>query len=215
MELTNEFRVGVLVDEAWAVLTDIEGIAPCLPGAQLTEVDGDEYRGQVKIKVGPITAQYKGAATFAEKDDTNYRAVIDAKGRDTRGQGNAAATITMELQPDGDGTNVSVTTDLKMSGKVAQFGRGVMADVTEKLLGQFVECLEAKLAESAEADSPGESQVATSTPASTDGPRRIEMPEPEPVDLLDAAGAPMIKRFIPVLVVGLVVLVVLLRRRRR
>ena len=149
MELSNQFRVGVPIDEAWATLTDVEGIAPCLPGAQLTEIEGDEYRGQVKIKVGPITAQYKGTASFIEKDDSSYRAVLDAKGRDTRGQGNAAATVTVQLTPDGDGTNASIVTDLKLSGKVAQFGRGVMADVSEKLLGQFVTCLEAKLGEQA------------------------------------------------------------------
>lgn len=143
MELTNEFRVAVPVEQAWAVLTDVERIAPCLPGAQLQEVEGDDYRGIVKVKVGPITAQYKGAARFAEKDDAVHRAVLKAEGRDTRGQGNASATITATLVPDGDGTKVTVATDLHVTGKVAQFGRGVMADVSAKLLNQFVERLEA------------------------------------------------------------------------
>src|SRR5947209_6742426 len=142
MELTNEFRVAAPVEQAWAVLTDVERIAPCLPGAQLQEVEGDEYRGVVKVKVGPITAQYKGAASFVERDEANLRAVLRAEGRDTRGQGNASATITATLTPDGDGTRVSVVTDLTVTGKVAQFGRGVMADVSAKLLGQFVQSLE-------------------------------------------------------------------------
>ena len=142
MELTNEFRVSVPVEDAWAVLTDVERIAPCLPGAQLQEIEGDEYRGVVKVKVGPITAQYKGKATFESRDDTAHIAVLKAEGRDTRGQGNASARITATLDGDGDGTNVKVVTDLTVTGKVAQFGRGVLADVSGKLLTQFVECLE-------------------------------------------------------------------------
>src|SRR4051794_12689132 len=121
---------------------DIERIAPCLPGAQLQEVAGEEYRGVVKVKVGPITAQYKGAAHFESRDDATHVAVLKGSGRDTRGQGNASATITMRLVPDGAGTAVSVETDLAITGKVAQFGRGVMADVSAKLLAQFVANLE-------------------------------------------------------------------------
>ena len=153
MELTNEFRVSVPVEDAWAVLTDVERIAPCLPGAQLQEVEGDEYRGIVKVKVGPITAQYKGKATFQTKDDTAHIAVLKAEGRDTRGQGNASALITATLTPDGDGTEVKVVTDLTITGKVAQFGRGVLVDVSGKLLTQFVECLENDLLSGAPASS--------------------------------------------------------------
>ncbi len=142
MELTNDFRVAVPPSTAWTVLTDVERIAPCMPGAQLQEVEGDEYRGVVKVKVGPITAQYKGKAVFQELDEAGRRAVLRAEGRDTRGQGNASATITATLEPDGEGTHVTVHTDLTVTGKVAQFGRGVMADVSSKLLGQFVDCLE-------------------------------------------------------------------------
>ena len=142
MELTNEFRVDVPVDKAFDVLTDVERIAPCMPGAQLQEIEGEEYRGIVKVKVGPITAQYKGAARFLERDESAHRAVLRAEGRDTRGQGNANATITASLEPDGEGTRVRVSTDLTVTGRVAQFGRGVMADVSAKLLGQFVDCLE-------------------------------------------------------------------------
>ena len=139
MELNNEFRVGVPPAEAWAVLTDVERIAPCMPGAQLQEIEGDEFRGIVKVKVGPITAQYKGKATFLEQDEAAGRLVLRAEGRDTRGQGNANATITATLRPDGDGTKVTVVTDLTVTGKVAQFGRGVLAEVSAKLLDQFVD----------------------------------------------------------------------------
>jgi carbon monoxide dehydrogenase subunit G len=230
MELSNEFRVNAPIDEAWAVLTDIELIAPCLPGAQLTEVDGETYSGQVKVKVGPITAQYKGQAVFSEKDDAKHRAVIDAKGRDTRGQGNASAEVTAQLTADGDAaTNVAITTDLKLSGKVAQFGRGVLADVSEKLLGEFQVCLEGKLAAGATGGAAGDGATGADASAGggTDagasaspgqgaatGPRRIEMPEPEPVDLLETAGAPVIKRLIPIVIVVLVLLLLLRRRRR-
>src|SRR5262245_37880470 len=142
MEIKDSFRVSTPIEDTWKVLLDIEGIAPCLPGAQLQEVEGDEYRGVVKVKVGPITAQYKGAAKLAEVDEAARRIVIDAAGRDTRGQGNAKASIVVTMAEEGAGTRVDVTTDLSITGKVAQFGRGVLADVSSKLMGQFVENLE-------------------------------------------------------------------------
>src|SRR5690242_8939495 len=136
MKIANEFTVHAPIERAWAVLTDLEGIAPCLPGAQLTGVDGDVYRGKVKVKVGPVVSEFTGTARFAEKDDAAYRAVIDAKGRDARSAGNAAAMITAQLRPEGDRTAVNVDTDLKISGKLAQFGSGVIREVSQKLLGQ-------------------------------------------------------------------------------
>ena len=145
MELSNEFDVAAPIDEAWKVLTDLETIAPCMPGAQLTEVEGDDYRGTVKIKVGPITAKFKGTASFVEQDVANHRAVLRAKGKDTGGKGNADATITAQLSPAGTGTHVVIATDLNISGRVAQFGRGALADVSSKLLGQFVDCLESNV----------------------------------------------------------------------
>ncbi len=220
MELKNEFRVGVPIEQAWDTLTDVEYIAPCMPGAQLTEIDGEEFKGQVKVKVGPITAQYKGVAKFKEKDESQYRLVLDASGRDTRGAGNAAAEVTAEMTADGDGTNIVITTDLKVTGKVAQFGRGVMADVSEKLIGQFVESLEQKLLESSEREQGSESKPEDEGSETPDqavegdsGPRKIDMPEPEPVDRLDTAGAPLFKRFGPFALIALVL--VLLRRRKR
>jgi carbon monoxide dehydrogenase subunit G len=209
MELTNEFRVGVPPSQAWIVLTDVERIAPCMPGAQLEEVEGDEYRGVVKVKVGPITAQYKGKATFLERDEQSGRAVLRAEGRDTRGQGNANATITATLTPDGDGTKVSVATELTVTGKVAQFGRGVLADVSAKLLGQFVDCLEANVL------SAGAAVPTVEGNGATPGVRQVDAPEATPVDLLDAAGAPLAKRAVPALIGALFFLFLVFRRRRR
>jgi len=145
MELAHEFTVNTPIDRAWAVLTDIERIAPCMPGAELTEADGDTYHGLVKVKVGPISAQYKGTATFVEKDTAARRVVLKAAGRDARGQGNASAMVTAVMTEQGEGTRVEITTDMTVSGRVAQFGRGVMADITAKLLQQFVDNLEANV----------------------------------------------------------------------
>lgn len=160
MELTNEFEVAVPVSHAWAVLTDVERIAPAMPGAQLKEIEGDEYRGLVKVKVGPITASYNGAARFLELDEKAHRAVLRAEGRETRGQGNASATITAQLTPSGSGTAVQVTTDLNITGKVAQFGRGVLADVSSKLLEQFVHNLETTVLAEEKAEQTGEAAPA-------------------------------------------------------
>ncbi|MGH9031718.1 MAG: SRPBCC family protein [Acidimicrobiia bacterium] len=196
MKIEDRFRVDVPVEEAWRVLLDIERIAPCMPGAELQEVEGEEYRGVVKVKVGPITAQYKGAARLVEADADAHRAVIEAQGRDTRGQGNASATITMSLAADGAGTEVSIDNDVTVTGKVAQFGRGVMADVSSKLLAQFVRCLEANV-------------LGGAAPETDDRPAPVE-----PVDLLRTAGAPVLKRLVPaaVVLVAVIVLVILLVR---
>jgi carbon monoxide dehydrogenase subunit G len=145
MKIDNEFTVGVPIDTAWDALTDLEGIAPCLPGAQLTGVDGDVYSGKVRIKVGPVISQYAGTAQFVEKDEATHRAVIRAKGKDSRGAGNASALIDAQLRAEGDGTVVTVVTDLNISGKIAQFGSGMIKEVSVKLLGQFVENLESRL----------------------------------------------------------------------
>ena len=170
------------------MLTDVERIAPALPGAQLQEIEGDEYRGIVKVKVGPITAQYKGKATFVEKDDANHKAVLKAEGRDTKGQGNASALITATLVPDGEGTKVTVHTDLTVTGKVAQFGRGVMADVSAKLLDQFVDHLESTvLAGDAARGEPGRRRRSPSAC----GDHR---PTGTPVPAADAGAAPTIRR---------------------
>ena len=143
MRIENSFTVSLPAEDAWKVLLDVERIAPCMPGAELQEVAGDEYRGIVKVKLGAITAQYKGAVRFAEVDEVGRRIVLKAEGRETRGQGNASATVTATLTDAGEGaTRVAIETDLTISGKIAQFGRGVMADVSAKLLAEFAGCLE-------------------------------------------------------------------------
>ena len=208
MELNNDFEVAAPIDRVWDVLTDVERIAPCLPGAQLQEVEGDEFRGVGKVKVGPITAQYKGAASFVERDDAGYRAVLRAEGRDTRGAGNAAADITALLEAVDGGTRVTVTTDLTVTGKVAQFGRGVMADVSRKLMGQFADNL-SDLISTADGEAAAEagSTPEDESPSETEAVRVVDSPEAEAIDLLGAAGAPVLKRLVSTLVVLAVVVV--------
>jgi carbon monoxide dehydrogenase subunit G len=238
MQIEDSFRVEVPVDEAWRVLMDIERIAPCMPGAQLQEVEGDEYRGVVKVKVGPITAQYKGSAKLESVDDATHTAIISAAGRDTRGQGNASATIKLELAPDGAGTRVAVDTDLSITGKVAQFGRGVIGDVSTKLLAQFVENLERdvltgdlvdltateddEVADDDAGEAVAEAVAHRAEPAASPSGngaavRRVDHPEAAPVDLLEMTGSPLARRLAPLVGALVVVLVIrwALRRRRR
>jgi carbon monoxide dehydrogenase subunit G len=229
MELINTFEVSVPIETAWKVLTDVERIAPCLPGAQLQEIEGEEYRGIVKVKVGPIQAQYKGKATFLERDDVNFKAVLDAAGRDTRGQGNASAIITAQLEAAGESTLVTVTTDLTVTGKVAQFGRGVLADVSAKILTQFVDNLEQTvLVDDAITAPASDAPAAAAAPVASDAPtavsaeeaptiRKIDQPEPEAINLLEQAGSPVLKRAVPILGVAIGALIVygLIRRRRK
>ncbi|GAB3719293.1 SRPBCC family protein [Nocardiopsis nanhaiensis] len=146
MRIDNEFTVDAPVDRVWELFTDVEAIAPCMPGAQLTGVEGDVYSGKVKVKVGPVVAAYDGTAQFTEQDAAERRAVIQASGKASRGAGNASASVTLQLREEDGGTAVSVGTDLKITGKLAQLGGGMIKDVSERLLGQFVECLEGKLA---------------------------------------------------------------------
>ncbi len=145
MELVHRFTVPSSVDETWAAFMDLESIAPCFPGATLSSVDDDEFTGSVKIKLGPISMLYNGTGRFVERDEAARRAVIEAKGKDKRGNGTAGAKVTAQLSADGDGTAVEVSTDLSITGKPAQFGRGVIQDVSDKLLGQFVDCIAGKL----------------------------------------------------------------------
>jgi uncharacterized protein len=226
MKIDNEFTVGVPIDRAWRVLTDLEGIAPCLPGAQLTGVKGDTYSGKVKIKVGPVVSEYAGTAQFTEKDASAYRAVIDARGKDSRGAGTASAAIHAQLRADGGRTVVTVNTDLNITGKIAQFGSGMIKEVSAKLLGQFVRNLEAKLLIPVETSLPDAEAIpvldATASAkaqvtrpkaevapvpvgAETATPLRRQ-PEPEPLDLMSLAGRSIYKRLIP-LVVGIVIVI--------
>ena len=210
MDLHHEFTVPVPAADAWKILTDLERLAPCLPGAQLTEIEGDIYRGKVKIKVGPILAQFKGQASFVSRDDTNFLASLKAEGRDTGGKGNASATITARLEPvSASSAKCTVDTQLNISGKVAQFGRGALADVSDKLLLQFVDNLNTLIAsqpvESAPAAAPSAASAAPTTPAApsaTPSVRKIEQTqEVAPLNLLDTAGSTIAKRLVPVFVV--------------
>ena len=218
MKIEDSFRVEVPVEEAWNVLLDVERIAPCLPGAQLQEVEGDEYRGIVKIKVGPITAQYKGAARIVETDEANRKVVLKAEGRDTRGQGNASALVTATLVAEGSATVVNIDTDLNVSGKVAQFGRGVMADVSSKLLGQFADNLKRDVLEAPAAEAPTTAAPTTAATGTEGAPgiRKLDHPEPEPIDLAEHAG-PLGKRLAPVIaaVIALVTLRMICKRCKR
>ena len=198
MHLSHEFVVPVPVGQAWDVLLDVERIAPCLPGATVESVEGDSFAGRVKVKVGPIAITYAGTATFQQRDEQSRRATIRADGRETRGSGTAAATVEVVLHDEGDRTRVTLDTELAITGRPAQFGRGVLVDVSNKLLGMFAECLEHTLA----AD---QAAPVSAAPNAAD---------PEAIDLLGAAGVPILKRALSA-AAAVVVLVLLWRILRR
>ena len=192
MELNNEFRVAVPAAKTWEVLTDVERVAPCLPGATLLSVDGDDFTGAVKVKVGPITVSYQGNAAFQEKDAAAQRVVLKANGKETRGNGTASAVVTAQLKDEGaDSTLVVVTTDLAISGKAAQFGRGVLADVAGSLIDQFARSLESELL--------GGATTAAETGSAAAAPEQAAQ-EAAPINALALAkvmAVPMAKRFAP------------------
>ena len=203
MDLNHQFTVAVPVEDAWRILTDVERIAPCLPGAQLQEIEGDTYRGIVKVKVGPIQAQFKGHASFVEQDHVAHRVVLKGEGRDTTGKGNAAALITAELTSlTASSTSVKVLTDLSITGKVAQFGRGAMADISDKLLAQFVENLNTLIGEQQASPAPAAPAPAAATTEEDEAPqiRKIDAPEAEALDLLSVSSGAIVKRAIPVVI---------------
>lgn len=190
MKIDNEFTVSAPVERAWVALTDLEGLAPCMPGAQLTGVepgpDGDVYSGKVKVKVGPVISQFAGTARFVERDEADRHAVVSAKGKDARGGGNASAVIDMRLRPDGaDRTAVAVSTDLSITGRLAQFGSGMIKEISEKLLQQFVSNLEEKL------HSPEETAPEAAAPAPAPEPAPEPAPAvPEAAPVRDSVPAP-------------------------
>jgi carbon monoxide dehydrogenase subunit G len=222
-QLINEFTVNRPIDEAWPIITDVERIAPCLPGAQLTEIrqtdDGEVYTGNVKVKLGAIATEFKGEAFFLDRDDANYTCKLNGKGRDTKGRGNASADIAAQaesLSP--TSTKVTVTTDLHITGKIAQFGRGILGDVSAKLIDQFAQ----NLNEMIDADGIEEQIDSQPTPtpdaaadADADKPtvRKIDGPAAEAIDLMEIGGSSIAKRVAPA-IVALVLLLLFLRRRR-
>lgn len=217
MELTNEFTVAAPIEEAWALLLDIERLGPCMPGAEVTSFDGEEFTGTVKVKLGPVNQTYGGKGRFVSRDADTHTVVVEASGKDKRGSGTAKATVTGSLHPAEGGTRVHVVTDLHITGPAAQFGRGMIADVAGKLTGQFAACLADELSKSAPAPvAPAEPESAPVAPAaepvtpevagaeSAVGVQVAEKPvkrEVEPIDLLAVTGAK--RNFVPYAVVFL------------
>jgi carbon monoxide dehydrogenase subunit G len=200
MQLSNTFKVPVPVDEAWQVLLDYPRLARCMPGATVTDVQDDNVQGQVKVKLGPVSITYQGKVTFAEKDATAHRIVATAAGREVRGSGTASAQITAVLTDAGNATEVSVSTDLNITGKPAQFGRSVVAEVSERLIGQFAE----NLARELENPAPPAAQSGPQASAQSQAPQQPNAPQPpapadDSLDLLGIAGGPVLKRLAPVL----------------
>ena len=220
MELSHQFTVPSEVEETWAHFNDIASVAECFPGAQVTEADESSFSGSVKVKLGPIALLYNGSGTFIEKDEAAHRFVVDAKGKDKRGNGTAGATVTVTMTDAGGATDVSVDTDLAITGKPAQFGRGVMQDVSDKLLGQFVACLEQRLTSDPEPEvEPEVAAAAVAAPAAAPipPPRPRTLPPPPPQEALDLGGAvlPVLARTYWKQALGVVVVLALLRRLLR
>lgn len=221
-QLINEFTVNRPIDEAWPIITNVERIAPCLPGAQLTEIrqtdDGETYAGNVKVKLGAISTEFIGEAFFLERDDANYSCKLNGKGRDTKGRGNASADIAAQAESiSPTSTKVTVTTDLHITGKIAQFGRGILGDVSAKLIDQFAqnlnEMIDADGVEAPPADTPNAPH-----PSSGDAPaeptvRKIDGPAAEAIDLMEMGGSSIAKRAAPAIAVLLLILLLLRRRR--
>ncbi|MBD3924857.1 SRPBCC family protein [Nocardioides cavernae] len=233
MELSHRFTVPIGVEETWAHFNDIASVAECFPGAQVTEADEESFSGSVKVKLGPIALLYNGSGTFVEKDAEAHRFVVDAKGKDKRGNGTAGAKVTVSMAEAGGSTDVSVETDLAITGKPAQFGRGVMQDVSDKLLGQFVACLEQRLAgpvestdsspeaaslmggEASDAGVDDPAAPATPAPPAPPAPPKPPPREPEALDLGSAVLPVLAKSYWKQALAALVVLVLLRRLLKR
>jgi uncharacterized protein len=220
MKLENEFTVPAPVEHAWEVLLDVERVAPCLPGAAVESGDGDEHQGTMTIKIGPITAKYQGTVKIEEADESARRAVMRAQARDSRGQGTAAATITSTMEPVEGGTRVRVETDMRVTGPAAQFGRGVMQDVSAKLMGRFADCLAAEMggepAPATEATTPRRPAATPPPGPAGDSAEAAAKPRPteDVLDLGEASREAVAKRLAPV-AAGAVLLLLLLWRRNR
>jgi uncharacterized protein len=232
--MENEFMVEAPVEQAWETLLDLERITPCLPGAVLEEESGDEYKGTMTIRLGPVTQKYNGTVSFEETDEESRRAVLKADGKDARGQGTASATITSTLTEEDGGTKVHVETDMHLTGRAAQFGRGVQQEVATKLINQFAECLEKEIMgenireEPEQPEAAEEPEEAVSANGSGEEAKGEEEEEPkrrvieqdhdvEPLDLGEASRDAVLKRVIPMAagLSALIVVIWLVRRRHR
>ena len=221
-QLINEFTVNRPIDEAWPIITNVERIAPCLPGAQLTEIrqtdDGETYAGNVKVKLGAISTEFIGEAFFLERDDANYSCKLNGKGRDTKGRGNASADIAAQAESiSPTSTKVTVTTDLHITGKIAQFGRGILGDVSAKLIDQFAqnlnEMIDADGVEAPPADTPNAPDPSSGDTPAEPTVRKIDGPAAEAIDLMEMGGSSIAKRAAPAIAVLLLILLLLRRRR--
>ena len=224
MKLENEFTVDAPLDEAWEVMLDLERVTPCLPGATLTEQEGEEYKGKMTVRLGPVKQEYNGTVKFEETDEESRRAVLRADGKDQRGQGTASATITSTMNEENGGTKVHVETDMQLTGRAAQFGRGVQQDVAEKLLTRFADCLEKEiLGENAREEEESEPASANGSAESEESEESEEPPvrkiqqesEVEPLDLGAASYEAVLKRIAPVAVGAVVLLIIVWLARRR
>jgi carbon monoxide dehydrogenase subunit G len=226
MDLTHRFRVPAPLDETWQAFNDLEGLGPCLPGATISSVEGDDFAGSVKVKLGPIALLYNGTGQYTERDDAAHRLVIKARGKDKRGNGTATATVTASFADQGEQTEVEVLTDLAITGKPAQFGRGVISEVSDKLLEQFVTCVSGRFGDVQAAEAVPEPEEAqpdappsgpTTTGQEIPG-RRPPPPQAAPaeINVLSSVGPVLLKRFGPIAAaVGLVLLLVITIIRRR
>jgi uncharacterized protein len=237
MKIQNEFTVDAPVQQAWEAILDLERIAPCLPGASIEEATGEEYQGTMAVKLGPISARYRGTVKVEEADEENHRAVLRADGKETRGQGSASATITSTMNEENGATRVQVETDLQVTGRVAQFGRGIMQDVAAELIDRFSTCVEQEIVGGGAEEEPGQPAAVASADGSSGGTTRARSEEPtdtqepaqepkrrkitprevEPLDLGAVSRQAVIKRAAPALagLVGLALATVLIRTRRR
>ena len=222
MELTHRFTVPGTVEETWARFGEIADLATCFPGAQVTAAEGDTFEGTVKVKLGPIALVYAGSGAFVAKDPAAHTFTVEAKGRDKRGNGTAGAIVnaTMAATADGTSTDVRIDTDLTITGKPAQFGRGVMQDVSDKLLAQFVACLEHRSAESGEHAAEPASAAAASAPVAAPSlptaPVRTQPPRDDAIDLGATVLPVLLKSYGKQVAAGLgaLLLVLILWRRR-
>lgn len=217
MRLDHEFTVPAPPAKVWAAVIDPDSVAPCMPGATLTKVEGDAFTGTVKVKLGPISLLYKGAGEFLEKDESAHKIVIKASGKDSRGAGTAAANVTVTLTEDNGSTKGTVATDLNVTGRPAQFGRGMISEVGGKILDQFATNLAEKLTASEEPEASAAAAETTEAKPKLEAVQPAEQKEAEAIDLFDLAGNSVAKRLAPVLagVAGLLAIVAIIRAIRR